>query len=183
MCQKLQMQKIEIIALYKDSQNVIERLQRRGVVELINIEDERFVKINTNASIAAFERNISTANAALEFFDKYSGIPQITLAALNGRQAISTKKFVERKENTDKTLSVCNRILDAAKKINELNSAAQKAQMRIDTVRPWENLDLPTDFKWYKKYKCVYRCISGRNYKGEHRRTNQCRKTAVCQRK
>ncbi len=41
MCQKLQMQKIEIIALYKDSQNVIERLQRRGVVELINIEDER----------------------------------------------------------------------------------------------------------------------------------------------
>ena len=69
---KLQMQKIEIIALYKDSQNVVERLQRRGVVELINIEDERLVKINTNASIAAFERNISTANAALEWLDKYT---------------------------------------------------------------------------------------------------------------
>ena len=147
---KLQMQKIEIIALYKDSQNVIERLQRRGVVELINLEDERLVKINTNASIAAFERNISTANAALECLDKYTEYRKSPLAALNGRQAISTKKFAERKENTDKTLSVCNRILDAAKKINELNSAAQKAQMRIDTVRPWEKLDLPTDFKGTK---------------------------------
>lgn len=147
---KLQMQKIEIIALYKDSQNVIERLQRRGVVELINIEDERLVKINTNASIAAFERNISTANAALECLDKYTEYRKSPLAALNGRQAISTKKFAECKENTDKTLSVCNRILDAAKKINELNSAAQKAQMRIDTVRPWENLDLPTDFNGTK---------------------------------
>lgn len=147
---KLQMQKIEIIALYKDSQNVVERLQRRGVVELINIEDERLVKINTNASIAAFERNISTANAALECLDKYTEYHKSPLAALNGRQAISTKKFAERKENTDKTLYVCSRILDAAKKINELNSAAQKAQMRIDAVRPWENLDLPTDFKGTK---------------------------------
>ncbi len=83
-------------------------------------------------------------------FDKYNEYRKSPLAALNGRQAISTKKFAERKENTDKTLSVCNRILDAAKKINELNSAAQKAQMRIDTVRPWENLDLPTDFKGTK---------------------------------
>ena len=53
---KLKFKKIEIIALITDSKNVVERLQRRGAVELVNIEDEELIKMNTNAETAQFER-------------------------------------------------------------------------------------------------------------------------------
>ena len=59
-----------MIALLEDSQKVIERLQRRGVVELNTCRDERLIQMNTSNSIAQFEKSISTANAALEFLDK-----------------------------------------------------------------------------------------------------------------
>ena len=61
---KLRMQKIEMIALLEDSQKIVERLQRRGVMELIRSDDEDIVSLNTNSSVAQFERNILTANSA-----------------------------------------------------------------------------------------------------------------------
>ena len=101
---KLQMQKIEMIALYKDSQNIIERLQRRGVLELLNEEDENLIKLNTNASVAQFERHINTAVSALEHLEHYCGTKASIFDSLNGRKAMSTSQFAEQKEETDKNL-------------------------------------------------------------------------------
>ena len=79
---KLQMQKIEIIALLKDSKNVIERLQRRKAVELINIDDDKLIKMNTSSEMAQFERSLATANSALEILDKSIGYKPSLLEAL-----------------------------------------------------------------------------------------------------
>ena len=81
---KLQMQKIERAALLKDSQNIIERLQRRGVVELVNIEDDRLVKMNTNSMTAQFDRSLNTANTALEYLKPYSEKKGSLFDSLNG---------------------------------------------------------------------------------------------------
>ncbi len=61
---KVEMRKIEIVALNRDRKKIIERLQRRKAVEISQIEDERLLKIKTDTNIAAFERNISTAVSA-----------------------------------------------------------------------------------------------------------------------
>ena len=42
---KLHMCKIEIVSLLRDSRSIVERLQRRGVVELTDVSDDRLVKI------------------------------------------------------------------------------------------------------------------------------------------
>ena len=75
---KLRMQKIEMIALLEDSQKIVERLQRRGVMELIRSDDEDIVSLNTNSSVAQFERNILTANSALEYLQKYCGTKAVS---------------------------------------------------------------------------------------------------------
>lgn len=143
---KLQMQKLEIVALLEDSQKLIERLQRRGVVELYNDDDEGSVKLNTNAIIARFDRDIATASAALEQVRKYSNEKSSMLDALNGRKAMSTDKFAEKKKSTDKTLSSCRSIVSYDKKIKELQNASVKAQTRIDTLIPWQNMPLAQNF-------------------------------------
>lgn len=144
---KLKMQRIEIIALLKDSQNIIERLQRRSAVELIDIDNDEIVKVNTGSSIAQFERNLSLAENALEILDKKTGYKPPITAMLNGRVSVSTANFAERKVKVDKTLSICRTINEAVKKETALNAASVKAQVNIDKLKPWIPLDLTGDFK------------------------------------
>lgn len=143
---KLKFKKIEIIALITDSKNVVERLQRRGAVELVNIEDEELIKMNTNAETAQFERSISLAQSALEFLDKCSGYKPPFTAALSGREAVSTDAFAERKENADKLMSLCRTINDYSKKISALESENIKLQTKYDMIKAWTNLKMPMGF-------------------------------------
>lgn len=147
---KLRMQKIEMIALLEDSQKIVERLQRRGVMELIRSDDEDIVSLNTNSSVAQFERNILTANSALEYLQKYCGTKGSLFDSLNGRKALTTDKFAENKQYTEGTLSVCYSVLDCVKKIGESENNILKYQTQIDILRPWKSLDLPQNYKGTK---------------------------------
>lgn len=121
---KLQMQKIEIIALLKDSKNVIERLQRRKAVELINIDDDKLIKMNTSSEMAQFERSLATANSALEILDKSIGYKPPLLEALNGRHAMSTASFAEQKS---KPIKLCQ--------CAEASPIAQKKSVHTKLIR------------------------------------------------
>ena len=155
------MQKIEIIALLEDSQKVIERLQRRGVVELNTCRDERLIKMNTSNSIAQFEKSIAAANAALEFLDKTAEKRASLLSMLDGRKEITTAEFAEKKKNTDKTLRLCNEIIQQEKRINSLESEIAKNSTRIDILKPWLNLELPQKFSGTKTTRCFIGTVPG----------------------
>lgn len=164
---KLQMQKIEIIALLKDSKNVIERLQRRKAVELINIDDENLIKLNTNSEIAQFDRSLATAASAIEILDKSIGYKPSLLDALNGRHSISTAEFAKQKETTDKTLSICRIITDCSKKIGAYKADSAKAQTNIDMLKPWLNMNLPRGFKGTKQTAAFIGTFQGELNAGE----------------
>ena len=69
---KLTMQKIEIVALLTDSKKIVERLQRRGVLELTRFDDEQTVRLNTAAQVQLLEKNLQTAERALEQLNLYA---------------------------------------------------------------------------------------------------------------
>ena len=144
------MQKIEMIALLKDSKSIVERLQRRGVMEIYNTPNNELIKIDTNGIIAQFERNISVAKSALELLNKYSNKKESILHSLNGRKVISTDEFVKKKELADKTLSICYSVLDCSKIITECNNEISKLNTQIDTLQPWIGLDIQQNFKGTK---------------------------------
>ena len=129
---KVKMQKIEMIALLKDSKSIMERLQRRGVVEIYKTEDSDFLSLNTNSIIAQFERNMLSAQNALEILNRYSKKKDSLLQSLNGRRAVSTDKFGENKELADKTFNMCCSILDCSKKISDSNNEVAKLQTQKD---------------------------------------------------
>ena len=151
---KVQMQKIEMIALLKDSKSIVERLQRRGVMEIYHASDNELLSLNTNGIIAQFDRNLLSAKNALELLNRYSNKKASMLELLNGRKAVSTDKFAESKELADKTLSMCYSILDCSKKITDCNNEIAKLKTQIDTLSPWVGLDLPQNFKGTKTTRC-----------------------------
>lgn len=158
---KLKFKKIEIIALITDSKNVVERLQRRGAVELENIEDENLIKMNTGAETAQFERSLSLARTSLEILDKCSGYKPPLTAALSGRKSITTNAFAEKKEDADKLMSICRKIGDYSKKISSLESENIKLRTKVDMIKPWINIGIPLGFSGTKLTSVITGTLPG----------------------
>ncbi len=151
---KVKMQKIEMIALLKDSKSIVERLQRRGVMEIHRSEDSELLNLNTSSIITQFERNMLTAQNALETLNKYSKKKQSLLQSLNGRRLVSTDKFGDSKLFADKTFNMCCTILDCSKKITDCNSEITRLKTLKDTISPWVNLDIPQNFRGTRTTSC-----------------------------
>lgn len=160
---KVEMRKIEIVALNRDRKKIIERLQRRNAVEISQIDDERLSKIKTDTNIAAFERNISTAVSALECLNRYTGFKPPLLSELNGRKAVSTKEFAENAARANEYLSVCHSILDFSKSVDEARTAIEKLEVREDMLRPWEMLSIPIASPGTRTSKIFIGTLSGQH--------------------
>ena len=163
---KVEMRKIEIVALNRDRKKIIERLQRRKAVEISQIDDERLLKIKTDTNIAAFERNISTAVSALECLNRYTDYKPSILSELNGRKAVLTKDFSKSVENANEYLSVCHSILDFSKSVDEAKATVEKLRVRADMLKPWEPLEIPIGTLGTKNIKNLYRNFDGNVFIG-----------------
>ena len=91
----LQMQRISICALKKDRKQILETLQRRGVVEISDLvlEDGVFEKSDTAAQRIQFEKDIAAATSALEVLDTYAPEKTPMLSMLEGRRALTTQEY------------------------------------------------------------------------------------------
>lgn len=145
------MKKIEIVAGISDSKNIVERLQRRGVLELTDIDDENFVKYKTSSVVSQLERNLSNVKTALDILKIHCDIKKPPLDFLNGRRRITTKQFAVLSDKTDKTLSVCRKILDLNKKISESDKIIANLKTKNDILSAWINLDVPQNYSGSKK--------------------------------
>ena len=155
------MQKIEIIALLRDSKKIIERLQRRGVVELCNIEDERVVKLNTTNSISLFEKNKTRIEQALDILDLHAPAKKGLLASFEGRRSIDKHAFGERTADLEKVLLAAGEILAHEKRVSELKAVNSRLTVQSDNLAAWRMLDVPTGFKGTDTTVCFIGSVSG----------------------
>ena len=135
---KVPMMKIEIVGMLADAQHIVERLQRRGVVELENVSDPSLVKLETAGSVATFEKNLAAAETALQILDRYSAPKKPLLASLYGRKMISTADFAEQKEKTGQTLNLCYRVAELDREIRDRESEIRQDEVRRDSLLPWK---------------------------------------------
>lgn len=131
------MTKIEIIGLLADGKQIIERLQRRGVVELENVTSPELIKLETAGSVAIFEKNLASAGAALAILDQARAPKSSLFAALRGRAPLSTAAFAEKKEGTGATQNLCYRVIEEEKALKDLEQTAGQISLRRDQLLPW----------------------------------------------
>lgn len=151
----LKMQKISIIALKKHRKDILEALQRKGVVEItdINLEDNVFYKEKTSSQQASFLKNSQVAANACEILCKYCETKKSMLSAFEGRAPITKENYYKFVDNSTEIMRVAYEIISLQKEITEAKSDIIKYQSQIECLIPWKTLDIPLRFKGTDKTK------------------------------
>ena len=140
----LQMQRISLCALKKDRKQILETLQRRGVIEITNVmqEDSTFQKTDMSSSQAVFEKNSAAAAQALEILEEFEPEKKSLFASLEGKDIISVGKYYNLCSDCDNVMKQVYQITNLSKEIIENKANIIKLKAQIDSLAPWMNLDI-----------------------------------------
>ena len=144
---KLKMQKIEIIGLMQDSKKIVERLQRRGIVELTDIKDDRLVKLNTAQSVSLFEKNKTKLEHALEILERFSPEKASVKYMFKGKAEIEKHDFGKKAEMLEKVMKTAAEIELLDKSCTDAKNENARLVLKKNNLSFWLPLDIPTGFK------------------------------------
>ena len=148
----LQMQRINICALRKDRKQILESLQRMGVVEVSDqtSQDAVFHKVDVETQQDILEKQLSRVNEAQRILNERVPKKKSLTETLNGRTIIETNDYTKLYETNDEALHVAKKIITLDKTIAETKAEILKLQAVIEMIKPWEGFDLSFDFKGTK---------------------------------
>ncbi|WP_407384049.1 V-type ATP synthase subunit I [Ruminococcus sp.] len=144
----LKMQRIYVYALLKYCKDILEALQRKGVVEIenLNIEDSVFYKDDTSAFQAQYQHLSSTAKEANEILSRYVPRKKGLLSSFKGREQITRQRYDELVSETPDILRIAYDIISCQKNIDTNLAEKVKYQTQLEVIRPWLSLDVPMNF-------------------------------------
>ncbi len=149
----LRMRRLGICARKKDRKQILELLQRRGVVDIDTdaAEDEVFQKADTSKARAGFEREIQLAEHALEILQQYVPEQKGMFSSLEGKEQVSLDSL-RQMERTHKAVMEKARRLDAlSREIADGETEKKKLENERESLEPWKTLGVPMDFAGTKR--------------------------------
>lgn len=141
----VKMQRISIYALSRYSKEILETLQRMGVMEIenCNIEDSVFYKTDNLSLYTSYSRSATLMSQAAEIICEYVKEKKGLLSSLEGRTPLSVKEYEETAEKNPEALRIAYKLIGYKKKIAENKAKINTYSARIGTLSPWMNLDIP----------------------------------------
>ena len=144
---KLKMKKIELIAMLTDSKKIIELLQRRGVVEITENNDEELENTNVTAVVGEFDKFRNTAAQALEIIDNYAPEKASLNDLLGGKTEVEKHEFGKEAMHMEQVMGAAGEIIKNQRYITDSANSASQLQIKCDMLERWKNLDVPLNFK------------------------------------
>ena len=141
------MKRIELIAPLTDSKQIIELLQRRGVVELCENSSEGLEQMNVAAVMGEFEKFRSTVDQALNILGKYAPEKASLTDMFGGRDEIEKHEFGQKAADLEKIMNAAGEIIKNHKMITEAQAEIIQLGIRSDLLEPWTALDVPMNFR------------------------------------
>ena len=144
----LRMQRIYIYALLKYCKDILEDLQRRGVVEIedLDVEDSVFFKEDTSSFRAQYNSSANTAREAKEILSRFAPRKKGLLDSFKGRKQITRDEYEKLADQSQDILKVAYDIISYQKNIDMNEAGRVKYKAQLDAIRPWLNLDVPMTF-------------------------------------
>lgn len=158
---KLKMKKIELVAMLKDSKRIIEILECRGLIEIQKITDDRFIKMDTRSCILRFEQNQNKAVQALAVLNESTHYKTSLLSQLSSRRECEASAFFNSTDTLEKTLAVCDDILENALAADKYKSEVSALRLNADELKAWTRLDIQLNFKGTAETSCFIGTIKG----------------------
>ena len=138
------MQKIEVISALTESKDVIDFLQRRGVVEISEHEKmEGMSCFDTAVNISQLEKMKATAENAKEVLSFYAPQKGSLIDSFKPPRQIELKEYLDKEDEADSTLGLCYSILDLEKRITDSKAEIIRLETANASLSVWEKLDVP----------------------------------------
>ena len=152
----LKMKQLEIIALQNDAKQIMEFLQRAGVVEIkkhpyINeasaeASDDSLIYLHTHNNITYFDKTLHLVNSALAVLDEYAPEKKKITASFSGRSMLTLSEFSKRSHEVEETLRKAREITALSQKIESAGAVISHTRSQLEALLPWENLKIPMQF-------------------------------------
>lgn len=144
----LQMQRMSICALKKDRKAILEKLHSMGVMEINHVleEDEDFRRMDTANARLSFDKAAASADQALDILQQYAPVKQSLLSSLAGKDLVDKDRFQTVIEKKDELLKTAKRIQMLDKEKAEQKANILKIENSIESLMPWQKLDVPMNF-------------------------------------
>lgn len=148
----LPMRRISIYGLKKERKQLLELLQRRGVVEINDVlpENDIFHKIDMSVTEEMLQKNNAAAGDALQILDIYIPDKKSLLSKLKGRTEISVEKYDDFRRKYAAVMESVSRIRQLSKIIAEARAELLKINTQMELIKPWAGFDLPVDYRGTK---------------------------------
>ena len=139
------MQRINIYALNKYCKDLLETLQRMGVMQIeeLDISDSVFYKTDSSAFASSYQRNAQLMSNAQEVVTEYNEYKTSLFASFEGRKPMSYKEYEEYSEKASDYLKSAYDLISDSKKIIEYKAEIVSINSKIEALSPWKNLDVP----------------------------------------
>lgn len=143
------MQRITIYALKKHRKAILESLQRKGVLEVENLqlEDSAFVKEQTAQKQALFLKTSSAAGQAYEALCSYLPEKRKLLSMFEGRSLISVAEYDSFVAESSEIMRTAYRVNDLQKAVSDAKAEIIRLQTQIEALQPWKTFDIPLRFQ------------------------------------
>ncbi|MCR5624563.1 MAG: V-type ATP synthase subunit I [Lachnospiraceae bacterium] len=149
------MKKIHICAMKKNRKAILEMLQTSGAVEVQTdlTETDAFKKMSTVTPRNQLDKHVQNTDTALEILNKYVPENSGIFASLEGKNEIEKAFMDEVTQKHHKFNRIVYKILDIEKDINACDSDIAKYEVSIESLKPWEMMDIPINTVSTKKTK------------------------------
>ncbi|MBQ1282161.1 MAG: V-type ATP synthase subunit I, partial [Oscillospiraceae bacterium] len=141
------MQRMHIFAMCERRDEILERLQERGVLEIdIPDTDHGLQTLDTQTQRQTCERNAQLLQQAIGVLARYASEKKSLLASLAGKPLIEKQDYRAVCAQSDALLESAQRALALEKEIAEHHAAIIRLENQIISLQPWLALDIPMDF-------------------------------------
>lgn len=140
---KLTMSKMMVIAAKEDRKAILERVQRYGLVEPYDREEEDcFQHIDTAGQVALFERNVQAAEQSLEVLNTHAPEKKSLLDSFNGRRQLSVEEYATQEKEIRATHHVISDLVALAQQLSECKAEVVRLTAQLSEMEPWLSLDV-----------------------------------------
>lgn len=157
----LPMKRILICGMKKDRKEVLEFLQRQGVVEITSpaAQDDVFTSTDMTSSSVQFSRSADTCEAALKVLDTLAPAKSGLLADYT---IIDREEYEKQVALCGETMKKADKIVRLNKEIAELTAEIPRLEIQNEILEPWKNLDIPLDYEGTKNTKTIAGTLAGK---------------------
>ncbi len=140
---KIKLVHFEILSLLDESKKLVEYLQKIGVAEFDNVEDQGLVKYGTSSIVDQYDGKRKEAECCFRILEKYCDLRKPFLESFDDCEEINYSDYRLLADRSDSFLEECEEVIELDRKISDLKNEITALEDMITYYKPWIGLDIP----------------------------------------